>query len=253
MGCLVTLSFLQNQPQQWKDKYIASFVSVNGPYGGAMKALLALIHGYNLDIKFISPHILRDMQRTFLSTYLMLPNRKAFHPDFLIFFGPSERQFSIKDLENGNLLKAIGHPQGHDLNKLVANAIDLIKPVGVKVHCVNGDGIPTVNALKTNKYNWPEKVTEMFFGGGDGTVNQESLKLCEQLNTSGKGLQYHHFAGGKHVEMLKSDKLAQLLVDIVKNDIPSASNLFYNDHHEEEDDDSNMLLDENFKDILGFS
>lgn len=39
MGSLMALYFLNLQSQSWKDKYIKSFVSLSGVWGGSMKAI----------------------------------------------------------------------------------------------------------------------------------------------------------------------------------------------------------------------
>ena len=58
LGCLFTYYFLQTQSQAWKDKYIDSYVSISGPYIGAVKSLKAIISGigtarYELRLDFI--------------------------------------------------------------------------------------------------------------------------------------------------------------------------------------------------------
>lgn len=45
MGCHYVLYFLNNQPQEWKDKYIRGFISLGAPWGGAVKALRVLASG----------------------------------------------------------------------------------------------------------------------------------------------------------------------------------------------------------------
>jgi len=43
MANMHTGVFLSKQPQQWKDQYIASFISVAGPWSGAPMALRTLV------------------------------------------------------------------------------------------------------------------------------------------------------------------------------------------------------------------
>jgi len=216
LGCLVVMKFLQTRTQAWKDKHVASFVSLNGPYGGAVKGLIALIHGFNVDIPILPAPKVREMQRTFLSTYTLAPNRLAFAQDFALFYGPDNKRYNLADLENGNIFRAIHYPEAITLNNLVKNDINLNTRLGVKLHCVIGEGVKTVNALKIEQQDFPNKVTELYYGLGDGTVNAESLNLCEKIMGT-KQLKVHRFAGGEHTGMLKSDKFANLLVDIVAN------------------------------------
>lgn len=39
MGGPMTLVFLQQQSQKWKDQYIRAFVTLSGAWGGSVKAL----------------------------------------------------------------------------------------------------------------------------------------------------------------------------------------------------------------------
>ena len=45
MGNTNVLYFLNQQPQKWKDQYVAKFVSLAGPYGGAAKTLRLVASG----------------------------------------------------------------------------------------------------------------------------------------------------------------------------------------------------------------
>ena len=45
MGGRMSLIFLQMQTQEWKDKYIKSFISLATPWGGSFKSVKALIYG----------------------------------------------------------------------------------------------------------------------------------------------------------------------------------------------------------------
>lgn len=45
MGNLVIQFFLKNLPKQWKEKYIKSFVSLAGPWGGAVKSVRLMTSG----------------------------------------------------------------------------------------------------------------------------------------------------------------------------------------------------------------
>lgn len=39
LGCLVSLSFLTGQPQEWVDKYVDSLVAISAPWAGSATAL----------------------------------------------------------------------------------------------------------------------------------------------------------------------------------------------------------------------
>lgn len=64
MGNPVTLYWLNNfVSQQWKDKYIRTFVSLAGVWGGAVKTLRLMASGDNIDIIVVKPIRVRPYQR----------------------------------------------------------------------------------------------------------------------------------------------------------------------------------------------
>lgn len=45
MGNLYVQLLLSRKPQQWKDKFIKSFISLGGPWGGAVKSIRLMTSG----------------------------------------------------------------------------------------------------------------------------------------------------------------------------------------------------------------
>ncbi|GFX80677.1 phospholipase A2 group XV [Trichonephila clavipes] len=43
MGCPVMTYFLNTHPQEWKDKFIKGLITLNGPFGGAIKAMKTIV------------------------------------------------------------------------------------------------------------------------------------------------------------------------------------------------------------------
>ena len=54
MGSIMTLYFLNQQSQAWKEKYIRSFVSIAGVWGGTARAVKVFAVGDNLDSWFLN-------------------------------------------------------------------------------------------------------------------------------------------------------------------------------------------------------
>lgn len=75
MGCPYTLVFLKRQTQNWIDKYLATWITISGPWGGAVKALRAYISGDSFGIPPLidSPILLRPAQRTYTSIAFIRP------------------------------------------------------------------------------------------------------------------------------------------------------------------------------------
>jgi lysophospholipase-3 len=64
MGNPVSLYWLNNLVTlEWKAKYIRSFVSLAGVWGGAAKTLRVMASGDNIDVFVVSPIRVRPYQR----------------------------------------------------------------------------------------------------------------------------------------------------------------------------------------------
>ena len=83
MGCPYTLIFLKRQSQAWIDKYIASWITISGPWGGAVKSLRAYISGDPFGIPKLldNPILMRAAQRTYTSLAFIRPIDSFWKPD----------------------------------------------------------------------------------------------------------------------------------------------------------------------------
>lgn len=63
MGGLMSLYFLNCQPQSWKDKYIKSLVTLSAVWGGSMKAIKVYAIGKN---RIYVHFFLDDCQHSFI-------------------------------------------------------------------------------------------------------------------------------------------------------------------------------------------
>ena len=83
MGCPYTLIFLKRQSQEWIDKYIASWITISGPWGGAVKSLRAYISGDPFGIPKLldNPILMRAAQRTYTSLAFIRPIDSFWKPN----------------------------------------------------------------------------------------------------------------------------------------------------------------------------
>ncbi len=83
MGCPYTLRFLYNQAQEWKDKFLASWITISGVWGGAVKGLRAYISGdpFGIPPLLDSPILMRPAQRTYSSLAFIMPSKDFWSSD----------------------------------------------------------------------------------------------------------------------------------------------------------------------------
>ena len=63
MGGPVILDFLNSKSTIWKDNYIAAYIPLSPPFGGAVSSVLAGISGDKFGIPIVSDDIFLPIQR----------------------------------------------------------------------------------------------------------------------------------------------------------------------------------------------
>ena len=92
LGCPYSLIFLNQQLQDWKDKYLRVWLTISAPWGGSIKTLGLYASGYLLGIPsfLVNPLKLRSFQRSIKSSVYLLPSKDFFTNDQVsekLFFG----------------------------------------------------------------------------------------------------------------------------------------------------------------------
>jgi hypothetical protein len=83
LGCPYTLIFLNQQQQNWKDKYLRVWLTISAPWGGSVKTLGLYASGYTLGVPklLVNPLKLRSFQRSIKSSVYLLPSKDFWAPD----------------------------------------------------------------------------------------------------------------------------------------------------------------------------
>lgn len=216
MGCPVTLYFLNNQSQDWKDLHIGSLISLAGAWGGAIKALKAFTSGDNLGVIVIPALKVRKDEQTFPSLAFLMPSDKFWSPDEVI-MTTSEMNVTTANYEQ--FFNLINNPIGFEMWKDVHNLIYDLTPPGVEVHCLHGTGIDTMEFLDYRNVKFPDHQPKITFGNGDGTVNEKSLKGC--LRWEGQQKQrvfYKQFNKIDHMSILSDPLVIQYIRSVVNRE-----------------------------------
>lgn len=187
MGCTNLLVFLRLQAPEWRQENVRKVIALSSPWGGAIKALKALIVGDQLDLPLISEAKMRDLARTFPSIAYLLPLREVFErPSRLrselggpVMVETPERRYKVGQLEQ--LLKELNLTQQLDWFHKSAQLIKPLEPLeDVQVDCFYSLNIPTPETvIFRQQADFPDGDYELTQSEGDGTVNLESLMVCE--------------------------------------------------------------------------
>lgn len=159
----------------------------SGVFGGTKQQVQLYAAGLLMGVPkaVVNPLKIRGEQRTSTSNLFMLPG-EYFWPETDIIVRTSKRSYTVKQIDD--FLRDIGYPQGAIMRHHIVNSTSLMATnPGVPVHCFYGNiKKSVVETLEYDEGDFPDNPSKLVMGDGDGTVNVESLKLCEQLvNRSG--------------------------------------------------------------------
>lgn len=188
MGCLHALVFLRAQTVEWRASNIRKLISLAAPWGGAIKAAKALVAGDTFDLPLVSEAKFRKVLRTFPSVSYLLPNaavfnatnyRRALPGGPMIVERPSKKYF-IKDI--GNLLREVNLTQQALWYEQLQELVRPLEPLqDLQVDCVHSSNIRTIEKVfYRSDEDFPDGDYKTIDGDGDGTVNSESLLVCER-------------------------------------------------------------------------
>ncbi|XP_066249695.1 lysosomal phospholipase A and acyltransferase-like isoform X2 [Euwallacea similis] len=220
MGGPMSLHFLNQQEQAWKNKYIKRLVALSGAWGGSMKAMKVFAMGDDLGSYILRPSIMRAEQMSQPSTAWLLPSPLFWKPDEIL-VETEKKNFTLSNLEE--FFKGLAFMDGWEMHKDMEPYQLNFKPPGVEVHCLYGTGVDTVERLYYKPGTWLDGTPTLINGDGDGTVNIRSLEGCRQWQTLQKQkIFYQSFPKVDHLAILHSNLTLQYVSGLVHSDEPSA-------------------------------
>jgi lysophospholipase-3 len=183
LGGPTTLAFLNSRPSEWKQKYVASLISLSGVFGGAAEMAYSAISGDNFGVPIVPHDYLRPVQASAASGTWMLPIQAAFGNDRPIIFS-STKNYTTNDWMD--MLDDLGLDQAAAILKNQESkhlSMTDLKPPDVEWHLMYGTGVKT-----GREYHYKGDFTPSFskdaakvvYADGDGTVNLDSLTWPER-------------------------------------------------------------------------
>ena len=200
MGCLQTQHFLASQTPAWKAKYIARWVAISGPYGGA-NSLLRLHASGDAEGLPVSALTIRAEQRSYETNFWMLPEQGVWGAEALVHTPTAT--FSAAQLDG--FFGAIGYGNGPAMLQRVARLRQAwnVTP-GVETHCLFSTGVKTPRSFAWDSDTNFDAQPSTTNGDGDGTVCVESLRVCEGWQgAQAEPVTVKTFSGVKHADMVK--------------------------------------------------
>lgn len=216
MGNPTLLYWLNNYLNlSWKEKFIRSFVSLAGVWGGAAKPVRLMTSGDNLDIIVVKPLTARPYQRSASSTAWLMPSEKFWDADEILVSTPN-RNYTVNDYEQ--LFKDLGHEDGYLMRENTKNLIMNLNPPDVEFHALYGVEMKTPAGFVWKKQkDFPDTQPSVIYGDGDGTVNLRSLYGYRRwIGKQKKPIYFKEFKGVDHLGILKSKGVIQYIMNLLQ-------------------------------------
>lgn len=178
--------------------YIEQWISSGTPWGGAFETIGTMTYGlddFNVDLALVT-----EMTRSIEGNYQLMPNK---------YWGSS------------NFMKVNGVDYGyHNIDEMLNHLTDFASKVYREIE-ISFDNMPTIkkyctvsNGIETQEHveyaDWTLTNPTITYGNGDGTVNYNSLTVCEQLGFEMTDLGKH-----KHTALLSTDVFIDYLLEKV--------------------------------------
>lgn len=212
MGNMVINRFLRDKvTPEWQKAYLSATINVAAPYGGAVKMIKPLVAAEPMQMPnnhSIPGDLLRETIRSWGSTANLLPFKNAFGSENVLlkignneFTGSQMSQFlNFLDV-NAHLVEFYSQneptPQPH-----------------IPMYCVYSVG-PKNTPLKLTFNSVADNQPETMMGDGDGTVNVESLRVCQQWREQGHPVHVKEFPDLLHTEILMNNEFYAHIADVI--------------------------------------
>ena len=176
MGGPVTLNLLNNvTTQEWKDKYINTFIPLAGAWSGGNSGLLTKISAMLVGPGAEYLEDFRTSFQTMESLTWLIPNPLVWKDRVLV--TTTNHNYSANEYEQ--LFDSINRQTDYnEIKQAFRNNGNLSAP-NVSVHCFYGIGTPTVEIINYGS-GLPTSYDSVTYGDGDAAVNLLSSQVCEQ-------------------------------------------------------------------------
>lgn len=218
MGCLNAQHLLNSKSQEWRDVHIKRMIALAAPWRGSFKALTSLMFGDTFGIPMLKSlqKKLQKLQSTFPSLTYLFPRKPTFDAS-QVAVETDSRNFTMDDLDDlfGFVNMTNQAAMWHDT---ISIAYNLTAPK-VELWCLYGTGIDTPNKLRFEGPYESQKY-EVYFGDGDGSVNVESSRACQEFaSQQSQPVHVREFGDTSHAGILrKKDAALFILSHILPND-----------------------------------
>lgn len=170
-GGSMTLFFLSQQDQQWKDQYIQSWISLSGNIAGEVDNIQSVSQG------FLSPIVSASVLQSWDFFAWRLPEPLIYGSQRVLVQTPSRNYTSFEMLD---LLQAMN---GTDLARVypqISTILGSLPAPNVRTYCFFGANISTAVAYRSASDQFDDGDLQTIDGSGDGEQDDTTNMSCER-------------------------------------------------------------------------
>ncbi|CAF0928635.1 unnamed protein product [Didymodactylos carnosus] len=206
-GGSMTLYFLNQQTQQWKDKYVAGWISLSGNLAGEIDNLPNVINGF-------LPLVFSQAARTWDFYAWRLPEPIVYGNKIIV--STSSKQYSSFNMST--LLTDMGAVELALVYPHLSTVLASLDPPNVNTWCFYGANLSTpIGYVYANGLN--EKPTSIINGMGDGEQDDLTNMSCEKWKeTMDKKYEFamQGFNGVKHTKLPADRNILETISAIIR-------------------------------------
>jgi len=224
MGGPTSVYFLNQQPQDWKDKYLSNLIAIAGPWSGAPSATKSIVSGNNFGLEFLGFSLLnRDtiaqIARQAGGVNFLTPDEEFWGNQ--TFVTNKQTGISYDPLSFMQLYNDLKTPITATIHQKTNRIINNLAYPGINTYCLYGTNVETEMAYIYSHFSAdPAKVVQpdtiVYSKAGDGTVPLLSLGECKkwQKQTSDP-IRCREYDLKGHLDILTDDEIIRDIIYIL--------------------------------------
>ncbi|PRP78561.1 putative 1-O-acylceramide synthase precursor, partial [Planoprotostelium fungivorum] len=207
MGSPYLAKFFQTMDVSWKERYIHSWISVGGVFGGSLWPVSTLMTEQGLYV--LSGDSFKRTLGSWGSMMWLMPSSEVFGNHTIV--QTNKRNYTGSDIED--LLRDARFDRSLSIYKDVKEYQSFPAP-GVDTVCIYGVGIPTQSKIEMKKGLRAPRTYTITEEEGDGTVLLPSLNYCEKWkDQQAKPVKIVQMDQLRHADGVKDPRVIHILME----------------------------------------
>ncbi|KAG6506792.1 lecithin-cholesterol acyltransferase-like 1 [Zingiber officinale] len=210
-GGMLALQLLDRLPATWRKRFVKHFVPLAAPWGGTVLEMGIFATGTNHGLPFVDNLLMRPESQSWESNLWLLPSPRTFGEAPIVV--TNHGNFSASRMSA--FLEGVGFSEGvGPYQSRILPLLQELNPPLIPVTCIAGTGVATAEVFVYGDGGF-DKLPEIVYGDGDGTVNLVSLLAIESewFSFPEQDLKVIKLPNISHLDIVKHDSALSLVIE----------------------------------------